>query len=446
MTLKQTVTLCLILLSCIAFADDAELKKAKEFFGTAGVPGDKWIEGETFYPHVAPGQHFFRALQYYAGTEELQPDEMRVTFMGSNPWPSQSQSGMSIFVELGNGENFVFDLGIGSIRNYATFGVPLNSIKHMFFTHLHMDHVSDLPYFLMFRGIYGGWTPVNLYGPSGAKPEYGMKHMVHHFMEATAWHQESFHSWPIGEGYEPNVHEFDYMKEGGTVYEANGVKITHWPTSHTMDGASSYRLDWNGRSLCYTGDNRPNSLTIKYCKNVDLLISEVQAAVMSINAVALGMPPATAAYTIDTSHTPAYGLGYICEKTQPKVCVATHYSFDDLFNTEVTAEVRHHYKGAFTFGAPDLVVFNVHGTGRVWWREGVASRSNFVPPPVIEGDLVTFPAPRHQVHDVISDSIIENEIDPELYYPKGHKPELVREWPLTKDIKIPNPFASPTPE
>ena len=118
MTLKQTVTLCLILLSCIAFADDAELTKAKEFFGTAGVPGDKWIEGETFYPHVAPGQHFFRALQYYAGTEELQPDEMRVTFMGSNPWPSQSQSGMSIFVELGNGENFEI-LEVGDVVDHC---------------------------------------------------------------------------------------------------------------------------------------------------------------------------------------------------------------------------------------------------------------------------------------------------------------------------------------
>ena len=31
-----------------------EMLKAKEFFETAGIPGKKWIEGETMVPHVAP--------------------------------------------------------------------------------------------------------------------------------------------------------------------------------------------------------------------------------------------------------------------------------------------------------------------------------------------------------------------------------------------------------
>ena len=103
---------------------DPELVKAKELFEVAGIPGDKWIEGETLVPHVAPASHFNATMLYYPGTEELQADEVRVTFMGSTYYPNQSQSGMSIFVELGNGDNFVFDLGIGSLRNYNSFSVP----------------------------------------------------------------------------------------------------------------------------------------------------------------------------------------------------------------------------------------------------------------------------------------------------------------------------------
>ena len=433
--------ICALTISTVwAQQPDPELLKAKEFFETAGIPGDKWVEGETMVPHVAPASHFNATMLYYPGTEELQSDEIRVTFMGSTYYPNQSQSGMSIFVELGNGDNFVFDLGIGSLRNYNSFSIPFNTINHVFFTHLHMDHMSDLPYFVMFRPIQGGWTPLHIYGPSGSEESYGVAHMVKHMMKMTAWHQDSFNAWPIGEGYDPVVHEFNFMKEGGVAYENNGVKITHWPTSHTKDGATSYRLDWNGKSLCYTGDNRPNSLTIKHCKGVDMLISEVQTATVSMSAQALGMPVALGAYTIDTSHTPAYGLGYICKEAQPKVCVATHYSYDDIFNNETVAEVRHHYKGAFAFGAPDLVTFNLHGDGKVWWREGVAAESSQVPLPFFKSDVITFPAPRHQVYDVINDTIEANEIPPEKWYPKGHMPELVREWPLSKDLEIPNPF------
>jgi ribonuclease Z len=321
--------------------------------------------------------------------------------------------------------------------------IPFNTINHVFFTHLHMDHMSDLPYFMMFRPIQSGWTPLNIYGPSGSEPKYGIAHMVENMMEMTAWHQDSFNAWPVGEGYNPNVHEFDFMDEGGVAYEENGVKITHWPTSHTKDGATSYRLDWNGRSICYTGDNRPNKLTIKYCKDVDMLISEVQTATVSLTSAALGMPPAIAAYTVDTSHTPGYGLGYICEKTRPKVCVATHYSYDEVFNTETVAEVRYHFKGAFAFGAPDLVTFNLHGDGKVWWREGVAADSAQTPLPVFKDEMITFPAPRHQVYDVINDEVEANEIPIEEWYPEGHKPDRVKEWPLTKDVTIPNPFVRP---
>jgi len=424
-------------------AQDQEMQKAKEFFSTAGIPGDKWIEGETMVPHVAAASHFTSTMLYYPGTEELQPDEVRVIFMGSTYYPNQSQSGMSIFIELGNGDNFVFDMGIGSLRNYNSLSIPFNTINNIFLTHLHMDHVSDLPYFIMFRPIQGGWTPLNIYGPSGSEPQYGTTHMIDNMMKMTAWHQDSFNAWPIGEGYNPNVHEFDFMDEGGVVYDKNDVKIIHWPTSHTKDGASSYRLDWNGRSICITGDNRPNSLTIKYCKGVDMLISEVQTATVSLSAQVLGMPPALAAYTIDTSHTPAYGLGYICKEAKPKVCVATHYSYDDIFNNETVAEIRHHYKGAFAFGAPDLVTFNIHGDGKVWWREAAAADSSQTPRPKFTEEIITFPAPRHQVYDVINETIEQNEIDPKLWYPKGHKPDLVREWPLSKDVEIPNPFAAP---
>ena len=56
----------------------------------------------------------------------------------------------SIFVELGNGDKFVFDMGEGAVANYVAARVALNEINDVFITHLHVDHFGSLPYLWMF--------------------------------------------------------------------------------------------------------------------------------------------------------------------------------------------------------------------------------------------------------------------------------------------------------
>jgi len=89
---------------------------------SGGVPLGRWKEGLLF-EGVAPMPWLKSAANWFPGTEEVQPDEMRVTFMGSSPAIREDQSGMSIYVELGNGENFIFDIGTGSLKNYMAMGV-----------------------------------------------------------------------------------------------------------------------------------------------------------------------------------------------------------------------------------------------------------------------------------------------------------------------------------
>ena len=77
----------------------------------------------------------------------------------------------SVFVQLGNGENFIFDLGEGSIANYLAGGFALNELDKVFITHLHVDHFGSLPYLYMFGGWSGRWhKPLQVYGPSGRTP------------------------------------------------------------------------------------------------------------------------------------------------------------------------------------------------------------------------------------------------------------------------------------
>jgi len=131
---------------------EAEIKAA--LFG--GVPMGRWKEGLLF-EGIRPMPWLKSAANWFPGSEEIQPDEIRVTFMGSAPMIRPGQMNTSVFVQLGNGENFVFDLGEGSVANYVAARVALNQIKKVFITHLHVDHFGALPYVSMFGGYAGGW-------------------------------------------------------------------------------------------------------------------------------------------------------------------------------------------------------------------------------------------------------------------------------------------------
>jgi hypothetical protein len=63
---------------------------------------------------------------WFPNTEEVQPNEMRIIFMGTSPSIRPAQMNTSILVQLGNADNFVFDLGEGSIANYPAAGMALN--------------------------------------------------------------------------------------------------------------------------------------------------------------------------------------------------------------------------------------------------------------------------------------------------------------------------------
>ena len=138
----------------------------------------------------------------------------------------------------------------------------------------------------------------------------GMKQMTH-------WHTKSFNASPIGDGYEVEVNEFDYTDDNGICYEKNGVTVRHWRRSHNMDGASGYRLDWNGLSFVWTGDGRPDTNTIKYAQGVDVFVTELQPDIGTIMEQKSGIPAAIYNSTIDLVHTDHYATGYMIKQVNP---------------------------------------------------------------------------------------------------------------------------------
>ena len=410
-----------------------------------GTPGG----GITLPEYFKPTPYIGSASTYYPTSETIGADEMRITFVGSSPFPPRgNQAATSIMVELGNGKRFFFDFGPGCLRNILAMQVPLQMVNDIFFTHLHVDHYGELPYLFAFAPWAARWKPLRVTGPSGRTPADGTQAMIDGMKQMLHWHIDSFNSSPIGDGYEVEVNEFDFRDDNGICYDQDGVTIRHWRRSHTKDGASAYRLDWNGLSFCWTGDGRPDELTAEFAKGVDVFVTECQPDTMKLQSLKMGLPQMIGENTIDMAHTVHYAVGYLMNQVQPRLGMVTHMSYDSDMIPEVLAGVRVHYKGLFQFGAPDGVVVNVTKDA-VWTRNAALSpESNparFSPTDAVElFDLdltaehvaIDFPDPLHDVTDVQEEFVRDKEIDPELYYPEDVDREVNRIFPKGYKLQI----------
>ena len=296
--------------------------------------------------------------QYYIpGTEELDEDEMRLTFLGTGmPFPRKSQAASSVFVELGNGDKLMFDIGSGSIANFNTLQIPLGNATKVFISHLHTDHQGDLD-MLWAEGLpFGRVTPLEVYGPSADYAALGTKKYVENMLDSQAWDLESRKGKVPTSGAEILVNEFDYNKTQ-IVYDKDGVKVTSFPAVHGIAGAVSYRLDWNNMSLIYSGDTKPNQFMVENGQGVDLLIHETFLTA-EIMANKTGMTLPVAENVVYGVHTPPRSAGMIFNLTEPKLPVMYHAFVNDDTIGPIFDDLRGNYQGPVVL-AQDLTTFNM---------------------------------------------------------------------------------------
>jgi ribonuclease Z len=165
---------------------------------------------------------------WYYPVEDLDKDEIRVTFMGTNFGGRPGQAMSSVFIETGNGDSFVFDCGTGCISKYTAMGVPSSRMTKVFLAHLHADHTSDLTTLYAFGPAHDRKTPLHVYGPSGPilrdrlgreheYKEQGTKAYCDALCAMCAWHREAMSFMNTGlkngqDGYQLESHELRYRE------------------------------------------------------------------------------------------------------------------------------------------------------------------------------------------------------------------------------------------
>ena len=274
-------------------------------------------------------------------------------------------------------------------------------------------------------------------GPSGRTPELGTAAMCEHLVGMGAWTAQ----WAVGpmlEGYRIDVTEFDFRDDGGVCYDQDGVRVIHWRRSHGSDGASAYRLDWNGLSFVWTGDGKPDRLTERYAAGADVFVSEMACDLVHLWALKQGVSPLMGAYVLDNYHTPHYGVGFLAQAVKPRLAMATHLSYDRELVGEMLAGVRRHYQGLFAFGI-DHVVVNVT-KDRIWIRDAaLPETTNIVRPDTawmteqnFGGHVPDELTVDNPVVTTQEQAIRDLEIDPARFTP----PDQMRPWARSNDRQI----------
>ncbi len=292
---------------------------------------------------------------YFPGTEELGPEEMRIISCGTGtPQPRLKQAAACFLVQLGNGDNLIFDMGAGSTERLASIDIPYDELDKVFIGHLHLDHAGDLPNFYFTRSVNNGTTKLRVWGPSGVKPEWGMKAAMENMKEMWGW--ERAMRGAIVREIELEVNEFDWTGENAIIYNENDAIVRSIPAVHG-DQSVSFILEWKGMKFAFSSDTIPNKWWVKYTKGVDVSVHEcfyppegmVERGIFS---------PAQALNVGTQVHTPPQGFGHVMALTRPRMAVAYHFPNDFDTVHMIRDSIREYYDGPLTM-AEDFLVLNV---------------------------------------------------------------------------------------
>ncbi|MFH1642256.1 MAG: MBL fold metallo-hydrolase [Nanoarchaeota archaeon] len=190
---------------------------------------------------------------------------MKITILGSGTAAPRINRNMSGYLLEAGNKKMLFDSGAGTIRQLLKLKVNLLDIGDIFYTHLHNDHINDLPA-IIWSNNYGTYRKkqLNLYGPQGFKKYF--KILMEKILKPTKLI------------YKINVKE---MKDSAIIKipidgknnKKNKIIIKSIKSQHT-DSSISYRIECSNKSIVYSGDSGYSKEIIKISKNADLLILE----------------------------------------------------------------------------------------------------------------------------------------------------------------------------
>ncbi|WP_191564487.1 MBL fold metallo-hydrolase [Janibacter melonis] len=285
-----------------------------------------------------------------------------------------------------DGQTYVVDCGRASVTQFVKAGLRLDSIRGIFLTHLHADHIADYYNFFMLGGHIKNQNgdhierrvPVLGPGPAGglqpkfgggtaptvnpADPTPGTKQMTESLHAAYAYSMNVFLRdmnvvdirtlMDVREIQLPGTVTADYLNTSPDmspfeISRDDKVTVTATLVPHgPVFPAYAFRFDTAYGSVTFSGDTRYSTNLVEMAEDTDILVHE------AIGVEGAGLPDATLDHMLQ-SHVLIEKVGEVAQQAHAKHLVVSHYA--DLGAPKVdvrrwTRLAQRGYRGRTTVG------------------------------------------------------------------------------------------------
>ncbi len=171
-------------------------------------------------------------------------------------------AGSIVFVRRGYpaflvNDDLLLDCGEGTTEKLIKLDM-IDTIKTICLTHRHLDHFIGIGSLLWHFGLTKRKEPLEIIGPPG------IKNSINTILDLT-FTPDKLKPFEITYTELKDTEEVQII---GGKYNLSSIKADHSVISF------SFRIEYEGKSICYIGDTRPNPRLLKLVEDCNLIICE----------------------------------------------------------------------------------------------------------------------------------------------------------------------------
>ena len=282
----------------------------------------------------------FLAASSTALAQTCTGNPVAVQILGSGaPGFVKDRANTSYLLWIGPQAKILLDAGGGSYGRFAQSGAKFSDLSMVLVSHLHPDHISDLPA-VLWSGRQTRGDSLPLIGPSGNNAAPSFSTFLGRLFDAKNGAFQVL--GPIMASAPGNAkvmrldpHDIDVTKpEPATVFDSDGIKVTALGIPHGNLPTLAYRVQTQGKTIVFSSDqNGTNPHFPDFAKGADLLVLHLAIGVGSNN-------PNQALPEV---------VGRMAQNAKPGRLILSHIANFDL--DAAVADVKKSYTGPLTVGA-----------------------------------------------------------------------------------------------